>query len=116
MEPWKFRNVTNGIDHRRWLSEINPGLDGLIRDLTGGDDYLLHPQALKKLDDYADDASVLESWVPSSGPTRRPSPPMQETRGVELNPDYFRDGVGYLESADAEKDAPTLFDLLENGA
>ena len=60
MEPWKFRNVTNGIDHRRWLSEINPGLDGLIRDLTGGDDYLLHPQALKKLDDYADDASVLE--------------------------------------------------------
>ena len=36
-------------------------------------------------------------------------------KGVELNPDYFRDGVGYLESADAEKDAPTLFDLLENG-
>ena len=40
----------------------------------------------------------------------------KKTRGVELNPDYFRDGVGYLESADAEKDAPTLFDLLENGA
>lgn len=37
-------------------------------------------------------------------------------KGVELNPDYFRDGVGYLESADAEKDAPTLFDLLETGA
>lgn len=37
-------------------------------------------------------------------------------KGVELNPDYFRDGVGYLESADAERDAPTLFDLLENGA
>ena len=37
-------------------------------------------------------------------------------KGVELNPDYFRDGVGYLESADVEKDAPTLFDLLENGA
>lgn len=37
-------------------------------------------------------------------------------KGVELNTDYFRDGVGYLESADAERDAPTLFDLLENGA
>ena len=60
MEPWKFTNVTNGIDHRRWLSEINPGLDGLVRDLTGGDDYLLHPQALKKLDDYADDDAVLQ--------------------------------------------------------
>ena len=60
MEPWKFTNVTNGIDHRRWLSEINPGLDGLVRDLAGGDDYLLHPQALKKLDAYADDATVLK--------------------------------------------------------
>ena len=60
MEPWKFQNVTNGIDHRRWLSEINPELDSLIRDLAGGDDYLLHPTALEKLDAYADDKSVLE--------------------------------------------------------
>ena len=34
-------------------------------------------------------------------------------KGVELNPDYFRDGVGYCEAADAEQAAPTLFDLLE---
>ena len=58
MEPWKFQNVTNGIDHRRWLSEINPGLDGLIRDLTGGDDYLINPTAMQKLDAYADDKTV----------------------------------------------------------
>ncbi len=32
--------------------------------------------------------------------------------GVELNPDYFRDGVGYLESAEAGRDMPTLFDLV----
>ena len=60
MEPWKFQNVTNGIDHRRWLSEINPELDSLIRDLAGGDDDLLHPTALEKLDAYADDKTVLE--------------------------------------------------------
>lgn len=34
-------------------------------------------------------------------------------KGVELNPDYFRDGVGYCESAEAEQEAPTLFDLME---
>lgn len=35
-------------------------------------------------------------------------------KGVELNSDYFRDGVGYLEAADAQQNAPTLFDLLES--
>ena len=60
MEPWKFQNVTNGIDHRRWLSEINPGLDALVKELTGGDDYLLQPTVLQKLDAYADDKAVLE--------------------------------------------------------
>ena len=33
-------------------------------------------------------------------------------KGVELNPDYFRDGVGYCEAAEAEQEAPTLFDLM----
>ena len=60
MEPHKFKNVTNGIDHRRWLAEINPGLDKLICDLTGGSDYLHHPgAALPKLDKFASDKEVL---------------------------------------------------------
>lgn len=33
--------------------------------------------------------------------------------GIELNPDYFRDGVGYCKEAEMERTAPTLFDLLE---
>ena len=60
MEPEKFKNVTNGIDHRRWLAEINPGLDSLICELTGGTDYLRHPgTALPKLDKFAGDKQVL---------------------------------------------------------
>ena len=59
MMPDKFKNVTNGIDHRRWVSQINPGLDSLIRDLTGGDGYLTHPMDLKKLEQYVNDPSVL---------------------------------------------------------
>ncbi len=60
MTPEKFQNVTNGIDHRRWLSEINPGLNHLIIELTGGDGYLMHPLELKKLEQFADDHNVLD--------------------------------------------------------
>lgn len=33
--------------------------------------------------------------------------------GVELNPDYFRDGAAYVESVAASAAVPTLFDLIE---
>lgn len=33
----------------------------------------------------------------------------------ELNPDYFRDAVGYLKAEEDKQDAPTLFDLLGEG-
>ena len=32
---------------------------------------------------------------------------------IELNPDYFRDGVGYLQAAEQEVETPTLFDFME---
>ena len=59
-QPDKFKNVTNGIDHRRWLSQINPKLDALIRECTGGEKYLLHPEAIRELEKYKDDQSVLQ--------------------------------------------------------
>lgn len=34
-------------------------------------------------------------------------------KGCELNPDYFRDGVGYLQAAENEVDEPTLFDFMK---
>lgn len=33
-------------------------------------------------------------------------------KGCELNPDYFRDGVGYLQAAENEMDELTLFDFM----
>ena len=59
-EPNKFKNVTNGIDHRRWLAQVNPKLDTLIKDCTGSSDYLLRPEAIRGLEKYKDDKSVLK--------------------------------------------------------
>ena len=33
--------------------------------------------------------------------------------GIELNSDYFRDGVGYLQEAENAIDTPTLFDFIQ---
>ena len=59
IRPERFTYVTNGIDHRRWLSQINPGLDGLITELLGGDGYLTHPEELEKLNTFVSDSEVL---------------------------------------------------------
>jgi len=59
-EPNKFKNVTNGIDHRRWLAQVNPNLHKLICDCTGSDRYLLQPEAIADLEKYKNDKSVLQ--------------------------------------------------------
>lgn len=33
--------------------------------------------------------------------------------GIELSTDYFRDGVGYLQTAEMQRGEPTLFDFIE---
>lgn len=34
--------------------------------------------------------------------------------GIELNSDYYRDGLGYMEAAEREIDQPTLFDFMSH--
>ena len=58
IRPERFTHVTNGIDHRRWLAQINPGLHGLICELLGSDDYLTKPERLGELRAYASDSEV----------------------------------------------------------
>mgnify|MGYP001129043544 FL=1 len=92
MEPEKFKNVTNGIDHRRWLAQINPRLDEFVRALAGGDEYLLHPEALKKLEAYADDTAVLNRL----GEIKRANKLnfaayVKKTQGIVLNTDAIFD-------------------------
>ncbi len=92
MEPQKFQNVTNGIDHRRWLSEINPGLDSLIQDLTGGTAYLSDASVLQKLDAYADDKTVLDRLAEIKRKNKELfALHAKRSRKVILNPDAIFD-------------------------
>ncbi len=57
LNPDKFTFVTNGIDHRRWLAQINPELHELIVELIG-DGYLREPTELEKLMEFEHDKNV----------------------------------------------------------
>ncbi len=57
--PEKFTNVTNGIAHRRWLCQSNPGLNGMLTELIGKG-FVTDASELKKLEAFKDDKSVLE--------------------------------------------------------
>lgn len=57
--PNKFKNVTNGIAHRRWLNQSNPALARLITELIG-DKYIYDAEELQNLLKYKNDAQVLK--------------------------------------------------------
>ncbi len=52
-------NVTNGIAHRRWLTQANPKLAALIAELIGTG-YNKNAAELAKLRAFEDDKSVLQ--------------------------------------------------------
>lgn len=57
--PDKFKNVTNGIAHRRWLNQSNPALSDFITELIGNS-YITDASKLQNLLKYKNDSSVLE--------------------------------------------------------
>lgn len=55
--PGKLTNVTNGIIHRRWLCQSNPGLTSYLTELIG-DGFITDAAELEKFLSYKDDATV----------------------------------------------------------
>ena len=58
-ESFKFLNITNGVDHRRWLAQVNPGLHELLCE-TIGDGYLADAKQLANFRKFENDESVLK--------------------------------------------------------
>ncbi len=56
--PDKFKNVTNGIAHRRWLCQANPELAAFITELIG-DGFIYNADELQNLKKFTKDKKVL---------------------------------------------------------
>ena len=62
LQPNKFNNKTNGISHRRFMMQANPGLAQLI-DNTIGTDWQTDFEQIKRLEEYAQDSAFLGKQV-----------------------------------------------------
>ena len=83
--PEKFQNVTNGVDHRRWLAEANPELHQLLCDCIG-DEYLIHPEKIAGFEAFADDESVLRRMAQiKRGNKEKFAAYVKQEYGIELN-------------------------------
>ncbi len=61
LDKGKFSAITNGITHRRWLLEANPGLTALLKEAIG-DGFLKDAQQLQKLRPFAQDAAFRQKF------------------------------------------------------
>ena len=91
MTPEKFKNVTNGIAHRRWLCCANPRLTEFLSE-TIGDGFITDASELQKLMAYKDDTAVLESLAKIKRHNKeRFAKYIEKQNGIILNPDSIFD-------------------------
>jgi starch phosphorylase len=60
--PQKFRNVTNGVTHRRWLMQINPKLSAFITARIGAG-WITDFKEIRKLGAFASDKKSQEEFL-----------------------------------------------------
>ena len=84
--PDKFRNVTDGIAHRRWLCQANPALTALL-DQCIGKEYKKNAQALKDFERYKNDSAVLQKLEGiKTGNKKRLVDLVQKRTGEKIDP------------------------------
>ena len=86
LTPDKFKNVTNGIAHRRWLCQANPELTAYITELIG-DGFIYNADELEKLKKFAKDKKVLAKIEKIKTNNKKEfAAYVKEKTGVELDP------------------------------
>ncbi len=91
MTPEKFKNVTNGIAHRRWLCQANPALTKYLTELIG-DGFIKDASQLEKLMEHKDDKQVLGRLADiKQGNKVRFANYVKDNCGITINPDSIFD-------------------------
>lgn len=89
--PKKFKNVTNGIAHRRWLCQSNTALASLIGDCIGND-YYKQPEKLIEFKRFENDDSVLKRLAEIKYENKKLFAEYAKIKnGVIINPDSIFD-------------------------
>ena len=91
LTPDKFKNVTNGIAHRRWLCQSNPELTALLTELIG-DGFVYQADELLKLQKFADDKKVLDKLEAIKLSNKKRLIKLVKAKtGIELDPNSIFD-------------------------
>ncbi len=91
LNPGKFKNVTNGIAHRRWLCQSNPALTEYLTSLIG-DGFVHDAFDLEKLRAYADNKEVLNKFGEIKLENKKAfAKYIKEKQGIEIDPNTVFD-------------------------
>jgi len=89
--PERFNNKTNGVSHRRFLIQANPGLSSLLDEKLGRE-WRSNISMLEKMQDFAEDTEVLNRLRKIKYENKiRLSNYLKKTQGIELNPNSVFD-------------------------
>ncbi|GAB2776981.1 glycogen/starch/alpha-glucan phosphorylase [Salinimicrobium soli] len=89
--PEKFTNVTNGVDHRRFLGVSNPRLSELISKKIGKH-WLTDLMQLHQLEKFSDDKTFQKKWMEIKLQNKKElAAHMEERTGISVDPKMLFD-------------------------